>query len=752
VPTAAVSPSIPPRSPPGVSAFRAPQRESAWALFLLFATLIATYFPALQGGMVWDDDAHITPPALRSLHGLHRIWGEVGATQQYYPVLHTAFWFEHRLWGDHVLGYHLVNVLLHGIAACLLGAILRRLAIRGAWLAAFVFALHPVMVESVAWISEQKNTLSAVWYLGAALAYLRFASTRRRREYALASALFVLALLTKTVTATLPAALLVVAWWRNGRLSWKRDVLPVAPWFVAAIPAGLFTAWVERHYIGAQGAEFTLAAGQRLLLAGNVLAFYLGKLIWPARLMFVYPRWTIDLADPMLYVAPALVVVLFAMAAWFARRRRAPLAALLFFAGTLVPVLGFVNVYPFIFSYVANHFQYLASIGIIVPITAAVATLAARFGENGVARGSVYAALLISLATLSWHEAQSFRDAKTLYRTTLHRNPACWLAHFNLAVLEEKDPRELSDAIAHYQATIRLNPDHWAAHNNLGSAWLKFPARLADATAEFETALRLHPDFPEAHNNLGVALDRMPGHGPEAIAHFRTAVRLRPDYLEALVNLGNALASDPSQLPDAIGAFETALRLDPNDAAARLAFANALMRAPGRLPDAIAQYRRALELRPAYREARNNLGAALARAGQIDDAIAQYRAALALDPNDAATHVNLANALVRSPNGLTEALAEYRAAVRLSPNEASMHYGLAVALSDVRDRWPEARTELERALQLQPEFPEAHYCLAVVLLRMGIDRDTAIRHLEVTVAQKPTFEPARRLLARLTRE
>ena len=220
----------------------------SWPIYaLIAAAALAAYWPALRGGLVWDDPAHITAPALRSLHGLWRIWFSLGATQQYYPLLHSAFWIEHRLWGDAVLGYHLANLAQHAFAACLVVLIVRRLALPGAWLAGMVFALHPVCVEAVAWISEQKSTLSAVFYLSSALVYLRFDRTRRRSSYLWALGLFVLALLTKTVTATLPFALLVIFWWQRGRLDWRRDVRPLLPWMALGAAAGLFTAWVADH-------------------------------------------------------------------------------------------------------------------------------------------------------------------------------------------------------------------------------------------------------------------------------------------------------------------------------------------------------------------------------------------------------------------------------------------------------------------------------------------------------------------------
>jgi hypothetical protein len=290
-----------------------PKARSLWIGALLVAATLAAYLPALRAGFVWNDRDYGTRPALASAGGLARIWFKVGATEQYYPILHSAFWAEHRLWGDDAFGYHLLNVLLHAASAILLALLLRRLfeleahaRYRGVeWIAAFIFALHPVCAESVAWIAEQKNTLSTVFYLAAALAYLRFDARRTRRPYVLATAFFLLALLTKSVTATLPAALLVVFWWRRGRLELKRDFRPLAPWLAAGAAFGLFTAWVERDVGGARGAAYQLSLVERCLVAGRALWFYLGKLIWPAHLVFIYPRWQVSEAEAWQYLFPA---------------------------------------------------------------------------------------------------------------------------------------------------------------------------------------------------------------------------------------------------------------------------------------------------------------------------------------------------------------------------------------------------------------------------------------------------------------
>src|SRR5579884_482884 len=260
--------------------------EAAWPWLLIFAAALICYWPAMNGKPVWDDDVHLTRPWLQGFDGLRMIWFQLGATQQYYPLLHSAFWVEHRLWGDAVFWYHLLNVLLHACSACLVVLIARRLALPGAYVAGLVFALHPVCVEAVAWISEQKSTLSGAFCLASAFVYLGYDDTRRRSRYWLAFALFALALLSKTVTATLPATLLVVLWWKRGKLGWKRDVLPLAGWIALGAGVGVFTAWVERTYIGAEGADYTLTLVQRFLLAGRAIWFYAAKLIMPVNLMF----------------------------------------------------------------------------------------------------------------------------------------------------------------------------------------------------------------------------------------------------------------------------------------------------------------------------------------------------------------------------------------------------------------------------------------------------------------------------------
>jgi tetratricopeptide (TPR) repeat protein len=592
----------------------------------IFALAVLAYLPALSGGFLWDDNGHVTRPDLRSLSGLFRIWFEIGATQQYYPLLHSAFWFEHLLWGDATLGYHLVNVLLHATAACLFGTLLRRLAVPGACLAALMFALHPVCVESVAWISEQKNTLSAVFYLAAALAYLKFDSDRRSGRYALASGLFLLALLTKTVTASLPAALLVVCWWQRGRLEWRRDVLPLLPWFALGAASGLFTAHFERELIGAQGADFDLSLVQRCLLAGRVFWFYLGKLAWPAELVFIYPHWTVDAAAAWQWLFLLGAIALLVALVWQQRRSRAPLAAALLFGGTLFPVLGFVNIYPFVFSYVADHFQYLASLAVFALAAAALTAFGNRLPPAG--RMTAAGGLLAFLGSLTWMQCGMYRDVTTLYETTLRRNPDCWMAHNNLAIALA-DSGRVEEAIPHLEAAIRLKPDFAPAYNNLGN-YLQRLGRTQEAVPQLERAVQLQPAYGVAHRNLGVALSAL-GRPADALPHF-----------------------------------EQAIRTDATDADAENEYGVSLM-VLDRVAAALPHLERAARLRPDSAAFQVSYGRALETATQTDAAIACYEAAVRLDPNLAEAHLFLAFAFRRTGR-MREAVPHFMEVERLNPS------------------------------------------------------------------------------------
>jgi tetratricopeptide (TPR) repeat protein len=648
------------------------------ALLLIAAVTFWAYWPAMNGAQIWDDDFHITKPELQSLHGLSRIWFEIGATQQYYPLLHSTFWLEHKLWGGSVKGYHLVNVVWHVVSVTLLYFVLKRLKVPGALLAAAIFALHPVMVESVAWISEQKNTLSAVFYLSAMLVYIEFDESRRRSQYFIALGLFVLGLSTKTVTATLPAALLVIFWWQRGTLSWKRDVLPLVPFFVLGAAAGVLTAWVERKLIGAEGAAFEISFLDCGLLAGRVIWFYLGKLVWPTNLIFIYPRWEIDSGVWWQWLFPAAALGVLILL-WSLRRvSRGPLAGWLLFVGTLVPVLGFLNVFPFIYSFVADHFQYLASLGIIVLVSVGISRGIARLPE--VARTLAIALCVLLLATysvLTCRQASMYADAITLFQTTLDRNPNCWMAHNNLGV-QYFAKNDFEHAKEHYQASLQINPMNPAARCNLGAA-LAEQGKLEEAVAQFREGLEISSTYSSAYSNLGIALVKL-NRLPEAVQAFESAVTYMPHDIQAINNLAVAL-TDSNRYPEAIELLQRALRLQPDSAQSHANLADTLVRA-GKIPLAIEQYRLAVQFNPNLAEAQYHLALLLGGSGKNEEAISHFEQAARLAPN-VANIQNRFGILLQQVGRNKEAIEHYEAALRVEPNSVGVYANLAQALAAV---------------------------------------------------------------------
>ncbi|HTS19728.1 MAG TPA: tetratricopeptide repeat protein [Verrucomicrobiae bacterium] len=548
----------------------------AFALVLL-AFLV--YQPVWHAGFIWDDDVHVTENTnLHSPQGLWRIWFEPLADPQYYPFQLTSFWIEYHLWGLRPLGYHIVNVLLHAANAVLIWLVLRQLQIPGAWFAAAIFAVHPVEVESVAWVSELKNLLSTTFYLAAMLAFFRYrpltdesqARPASGRFAILSLVLFLCALLSKTVACTLPAVLVLLLWWKRGRVK-RPDIKVLGPMFLLGISLGLVTMWLERHHVGASGAEWSLSFVQRGLLAGHVLWFYAAKLFWPRALIFIYPHWQIRPGTWWQYLFPlAVLTVLWGLWSLRSRIGRGPLVAVLCFAGTLAPALGFFDVFPFRYSYVADHFQYLACIGLIALAVGTVATVCNRSGPWGRELGAIVVAMvLLILGVSSWQQARIYRDAETVWRDTIAKNPGCWLAHNNLGNILVREGN-VSDAIVHYEQALQSKPVYAEAHGNLANALYR-EGRIEEAIAHYEQALRSKPDYAEAHCNLGMALARQ-GRLTEATEHFEQAVRIKPDYATAQYNLGIALGL-AGRAGEAIAHLKEAVRIKPDFAQARSALA-----------------------------------------------------------------------------------------------------------------------------------------------------------------------------------
>jgi len=540
-------------------------RPGFWgAIFIVLAVFVA-YWPALRGGFIWDDDAYVTNnPLLTGPDGLRRIWFSFYNQSQYFPLVYTTLRFEYGLWDLNPLGYHIFNVLLHSANALLVWVVLKRLGLPGAWLAAAIFALHPVQVESVAWITELKNTESTFFYLLALWTWLQFARNNSWQFYALTFLLYALALFSKTTACTLPAAMLLVLWLKREPLNWQRG-LQVAPFLAAGLAMGLLSIWWEQHlgnYKPQYGLSFS--AAERLLIATRAVWFYAGKLLWPVNLTFSYPRWDINAGNPWQYLW-AVGCIMVAALLWLGRHAlgRGPAAAIIFFAAALSPMLGFIPLFTFFYTFVADHYQYLACIG---PI-ALIAGLATHYSQKWrillPARYGAALLVLMILATLTWRQAGAYQNLETLWRDTLAKNPASWMAHTNLGRLLTAQGN-LAEAETHYRKALQLQPKDGDIYYNYGNLLVK-AGRFDEAIAQYRRALQLNPADAETWNNLGVVLYHE-HRTDQAIVSFHEAIRYRPGFPDAHFNLGNALFVE-HKLDEAVVEYREALRLDPDSTA-----------------------------------------------------------------------------------------------------------------------------------------------------------------------------------------
>lgn len=648
---------------------------------LVLLTFIA-YIPALHGQFIWDDDAHVTrSTALHTLGGLWRIWFEPGATQQYYPLTHSSFWIDYHLWKLNTLPYHVENILLHGINAFLVWRILTRLKVPGAWLGAALFALHPVCVESVAWISERKNTLSGLFFLLSLFAAIEFwlptSTTARDKEestkpqntfgpwkfYGLALCLYICALWSKTATVGLPGAILVLVWWKRGRLQ-PKDGLLVLPFVATGLVLGLFTVSIEHKFIldAANADEWALSWPAKFIIAGHNLWFYLCKLLWPYPLVFIYPRWVIQTAQPLSYLPLAAAGVTFMALLWFSKRAwaRATLAAAGYFVAVLFPALGFVNIFPFRYSFVADHFQYLAAIGPLALIAAGITLLLTRAPQKNTSlQPAITAALLAVCAVLTWRQAGIYRNLETLWTDTLAHNPQSWMAHDNLGLYLTEQQR-FSEADEHFHKAIEIRPNDHIAYYDLGLK-AAIQGDLDSATQNFNKTLELCPTFAMAHYQIGNLLARQ-RQWDDAIQEYKTALLSLPKLTLGHFNLANALAQT-GKPDDAIAEYHYTLDTEPDYAPAYIGIAR-ILTAQGHTDEAIVQYREALEVQPNAVEALVNLGNAMVSKNQFDDAIDYYRSALRVEPGSPLIHFDLSVALAKRGD-TSEAEQERSEAMRL---------------------------------------------------------------------------------------
>ncbi len=565
---------------------------------VLSAVTILAYRPAWHGGFLWDDDDYIiNNELLTAPHGWQRIWFSLDSPSQYFPLTYSTFRLEHALWGLNTTGYHWVNLLLHVGNALLVWAVLSRLGVPGSWLAASIFALHPLQVESVAWITERKNVLMGFFFLLTLLAWIAFVNERTRRPwifYCLTLIFYVLALSAKATACTLPAALFLILWSQKKPITMRR-LMQIVPFVILGVGMGLLVVWWEHYHQGTNRAAFTfLSPIERILVASRAVWFYLSKIFWPSNLTFIYPRWNISPADLLDYIW-LLLGIAACLVIYFLRRYfgRSVEVAAAFFVATLSPVLGFIMLFTFRYTFVADHYQYLACIGPIALASAGIVSFSERFTHYRVIIVSAALLVVASLGTLTWRQAATYSDIETLWRTTLARNPKCWMAHTNIGlVLFQKG--QIDDAIVHYRSALQIQPDWWDAEYNLGTA-LSAKGEVDEAILHSEKAVAMRPTDPDAQVSLANLLFQK-GRIDEAIAHYQKAITVRPDDFPARYGLGHALL-EKGELDSAIQACRSALSLRPLDADCHTTLAIALEE-KGNPTEAIQHYNKALELAP----------------------------------------------------------------------------------------------------------------------------------------------------------
>ncbi len=512
---------------------------------LLFFCIVIIYLPALNAGFIWTDYTwSIENPIVKDPEGLWKIWFEPGATIQYYPILFTSFWLDYRIFETDPFGYHAINIILHFVNTIILWKILFKLKLKGApWIAA-IWAIHPVQVETVAWIMERGNLLGIFFFFSGTLSWLSYNQSQTEhcshkhgiKWYLLTLIFFLCALLSKSLTVTLPAVILLLDWWEKKKLTAKTIAL-VSPMFLLGGAMGVVTIWVEQKLVSSHGADWSLSFIERCLIAGKAVWFYLSKLVLPQNVSFIYEDWNIDSGAWSQYIFPlSLLFLLYAVWKFQHKISTAPLVAILFFIITLSPMLGFIDIYYMGYKiYVTDHWQYLASVGPIVLFTSWIKDLPKQLDYNNYSLNHApFVFLILILGTMSWNQARIYENEETLWNDVISKNARPWLAHSNLGVYLAKQGRH-QEAIDHWRKAIEIQPNRAEIQINLGEGLLR-EMRIEEALERFLRALQLNPNHERVRTKIAIALSAL-GRMEESIDYYNEQLELQPDDLFALNNL-----------------------------------------------------------------------------------------------------------------------------------------------------------------------------------------------------------------------
>ena len=646
-------------------------RLNAAAFAALGLLVAASYLPAAGGGFVWDDTIVTTLDSIRRWDGLLELWFSPGSAYfeervleaHYWPIVYSTFWLEHKLWGLSPAGYHVVNILLHFANTALLWRLLSRLAVPGAWFAAALFAAHPLHTESVAWVIARKDLLSGMFYLLAFWMWIRFLESPCRRRYAAALALFAAGLLCKTVVVTLPAALLILQWWRRGRVT-RGDLLRVLPFFAVGFA---FAVADTLYYRDIESLSLGYSMAERGLIAARALCFYAGKLAWPADLMVIYPHWDASAGSPVAWACAAAVAGALG-AAWFLRRRagRGPLACLLFFAVTLSPVLGFIDYGYMQFSFVADRYQYLAGIGLIALFAAAGARGVEKL-PGAAARAARGAAviLLVILGALTWNQSEIYRDDITFYSHVVSFNPSARAMQANLAVAFHRND-QFEEAEKHSRLALEIDPENTGALKNLADS-LNEQGRYEEAFEHYRSAMEADPGDANVPQNMAESL-RKRGMNEEALKWYRHAIAKNSGNPLSHAGMGHALYT-MKRYEEAVSSIGQALALEPDMAQApRLHFILGRMAQETNRPEEAGKhYENSLRTDPGFRDAADYLAALRFNQERYEEALSLYRTIARADPANALNYSNIGAVLFKM--GRTqEALSNLERALSLDPD------------------------------------------------------------------------------------
>ncbi|MYC69347.1 MAG: tetratricopeptide repeat protein [Gemmatimonadetes bacterium] len=715
-------------------------RQDVLAFVALCLMVAISYLPAmLWGGFVWDDNKYIVEAELvRELSGLLDLWFSPATHVEvhYWPLTYTTFWLEHKLWGFNPTGYHVVNVLLHLANTLFLWHILRRLAMSSAWVVAAVFAVHPLHVESVAWIIERKDVLSGLFYLAAVLAWMRFVEKPCPRRYMVPLMLYVAALLSKSIAVTLPAALLIGHWWKQGRIT-SADMLRIAPFFIVGLAITIGDLSFSRPR---EAMAFDYSLVERSLIASRALWFYAGKLLWPTELSVIYPRWDIHVADPLawgsLVAATALVVALWHFRSQFGR---GPLAGALFFAVTLSPVLCFVDYGYMEYAFVADRYQYLAGIGFMAVVIGAVAYGLRRLAglwQQGVR--VVATVTLVVLGMLTWQQQGIWRDAETLWHHVIALNPQARYAHRHLGIVLYEQGR-YEEALDAYRVAAAQLPDYDKIHVNLGMV-LKELSRFEEAETYFRRAISLNPQTENTYHRLGNVLYEQ-GRYEEALEATHIAIKQAPNSSEIHTNLG-AILKALGRFEEAETHFRRAIALDPQVGDAYLNLGTALYE-QSRYEEALEATRIAVEQASVFSQAHTNLAEILSKLGRYDEAMNALAQAVALDPSSSqAAELHFRMGQMARENGQFEAAAEhYMHTLKADPHHAEALHWLAT-LRAQQQRYEEMLELLQRFVALHPNDAATYSNMGIALVFLGRN-DEALRSFDQALSLDPTLENVR---------